>query len=70
VRHETLKLTRLVSCHRSVDLAWDLLMDSKYAALQQVLYTSSSELDRFRQLVVNVSLFLPIYLIVMILIDG
>lgn len=42
-----------VAEQNSVDLAWDMLMDSKYAALQGVLYTNSSELDRFRQLVVN-----------------
>ena len=44
-----------VAEQNSVDLAWDMLMDSKYAALQGVLYTNASELERFRQLVVNVS---------------
>ena len=44
-----------VAEQNSVDLAWDMLMDSKYSALQRVLYTNSSELERFRQLVVNVS---------------
>ena len=44
-----------VAEQNSVDLAWDMLMDSKYSALQNVLYTNSSELERFRQLVVNVS---------------
>ncbi|CAB9510830.1 Receptor-type guanylate cyclase gcy [Seminavis robusta] len=42
-----------VAEQNSVDLAWDMLMDTKYAALQNVLYTNTSELDRFRQLVVN-----------------
>lgn len=46
---------RSVAEQNSVDLAWDLLMDSKYAALQGVLYTNTGELERFRQLVVNVS---------------
>jgi hypothetical protein len=45
-------------------------MDSKYASLQHVLYTNSGELDRFRQLVVNVSLLLPALLIALILADG
>lgn len=44
-----------VAEQNSVDLAWDMLMDSKYSALQQILYTNATELDRFRQLVVNVS---------------
>lgn len=42
-----------VAEQNSVDLAWDLLMDSRYSALQSVIYTNSKELDRFRQLVVN-----------------
>jgi len=48
-----------VAEQNSVDLAWDMLMDPKYAALQQILYTSAAELDRFRQLVVNVSRTTP-----------
>ena len=44
-----------VAEQNSVDLAWDMLMDPKYSALQNVIYTNSSELERFRQLVVNVS---------------
>ena len=46
----------------SVDLAWDLLMDSKYSALQKVIYTNASELDRFRQLVVNVSFLCQLFI--------
>jgi len=42
-----------VAEQNSVDLAWDLLMDSKYSNLRKVIYASESELDRFRQLIVN-----------------
>lgn len=51
-----------VAEQNSVDLAWDMLMDSKYSALQNVIYTNSSELERFRQLVVNVRLSLLVFL--------
>jgi hypothetical protein len=37
----------------SVDVAWELLMDSSYKDLQQCIYQDQDELDRFRQLVVN-----------------
>jgi hypothetical protein len=42
-----------VAEQNSVDLAWDLLMEPAYADLRQCIYTSQSELYRFRQLVVN-----------------
>jgi hypothetical protein len=42
-----------VAEQNSVDLAWGLLMEPAYVDLRQCIYTSQSELDRFRQLVVN-----------------
>jgi len=42
-----------VAEQNSVDIAWDLLMDSKYSNLRKVIYASESELIRFRQLIVN-----------------
>jgi hypothetical protein len=38
---------------KSFDIAWDLLMDIKYLELRSCIYTTQSELRRFRQLVVN-----------------
>jgi len=37
----------------SFDLAFTLLMDEKYSALRSTIYTSKSEKEHFRQLVVN-----------------
>jgi hypothetical protein len=37
----------------SVDLAWNLLMDDRYSALRATIYKDSTEMKRFRQLVVN-----------------
>ena len=45
---------RSVAEQNSVDLAWNMLMDKKYSALQSVLCANMEELERFRQLVVNV----------------
>jgi hypothetical protein len=42
-----------VAEQNSVDLAWDLLMDENYKELRANIYTTDSELRRFRQLVVN-----------------
>eukprot|EP00980_Cylindrotheca_fusiformis_P022363 scaffold9240_cov126-Cylindrotheca_fusiformis.AAC.3 len=38
---------------KSVDLAWDLLMEDEYAALRACIYQTEDDLLRFRQLVVN-----------------
>lgn len=38
---------------KSFDIAWDLLMDTKYLELRACIYTTQAELRRFRQLVVN-----------------
>eukprot|EP00977_Amphora_coffeiformis_P000684 scaffold149_cov179-Amphora_coffeaeformis.AAC.7 len=37
----------------SVDLAWDVLMDLRFKSLQRAIFTTQSELTRFRALVVN-----------------
>jgi len=49
------KMYKDKSCaeQHSVDLAWKFLMQPKYRELRACIYTSQSELDRFRQLVVN-----------------
>jgi class 3 adenylate cyclase len=44
---------RSVAEQNSVDLAWDKLMQPAFAALRRYIYTSTSELERFRQTVVN-----------------
>ena len=52
---DTAKLYRnkSVAEQNSVDLAWELLMEPTYADLRACIYTNQSELERFRQLVVN-----------------
>jgi hypothetical protein len=42
-----------VAEQNSVDIAWELLMEPKYNDLRACIYTNQSELDRFRQLIVN-----------------
>lgn len=37
----------------SVDLAWNTLMDDRFKNLQGAIFTTQSELERFRALVVN-----------------
>jgi hypothetical protein len=43
-----------VAEQNSVDLAWSLLMQPRFKELRQCIYTTQQELERFRQLVVNV----------------
>ena len=50
-----------VAEQNSLDLAWDLLMDSNYRDLRKCIFANSSELHRFRQLVVNVVLATDIF---------
>jgi hypothetical protein len=38
---------------KSVDISWELLMDSAYDDLRSCIYSNQTELNRFRQLVVN-----------------
>ena len=42
-----------VAEQNSVDLAWSLLMDNKYKDLRKCIYTTQSELERFRSIVIN-----------------
>jgi hypothetical protein len=42
-----------VAEQNSVDLAWNLLMDHQFANFRRSIFTTSEELQRFRQLVVN-----------------
>jgi hypothetical protein len=42
-----------VAEQNSVDLSWDLLLDDSYSELRASIYSTDSELKRFRQLVVN-----------------
>jgi len=50
-----------VAEQNSVDIAWDLLMQSKYADLQKCIFASQEEYGRFRQLVVNTVLATDIF---------
>eukprot|EP00980_Cylindrotheca_fusiformis_P009109 scaffold1975_cov90-Cylindrotheca_fusiformis.AAC.1 len=38
---------------KSVDMAWDLLMEDEFAALRACIYQTEEDFQRFRQLVVN-----------------
>jgi 3'5'-cyclic nucleotide phosphodiesterase len=42
-----------VAEQNSVDIAWHLLMDSKYENLRYTIYTTEAEFRRFRSLIVN-----------------
>jgi class 3 adenylate cyclase len=44
---------RSVAEQNSVDVAWNLLMKPAYKDLRRCIFSTSAELDRFRQLVVN-----------------
>ena len=37
----------------SVDLCWDMLQDGRFRDLRNSIYTTESEMKRFRQLIVN-----------------
>jgi class 3 adenylate cyclase len=51
-----------VAEQNSVDLAWDLLMDEEeYGELLKCMFATQSELDRFRQVVVNVVMATDIF---------
>lgn len=45
--------SRSVAEQRSFDVAWDLLMESKFAALRKAIYQNKAEESKFRQLVLN-----------------
>jgi hypothetical protein len=42
-----------VAEQNSIDLAWNMLMEPKYAELRATIYTDTVEMKRFRKLVVN-----------------
>ena len=42
-----------VAEQNSVDLSWDLLMESRFAKLRAAIYDDDVEMQRFRQLIVN-----------------
>jgi hypothetical protein len=42
-----------VAEQNSIDLGWDLLMEDQFLDLRRAIYTTQSELQRFRQMVVN-----------------
>ena len=44
---------RLLLSNCDVDIAWELLMDTAYDDLRGCIYSNQTELNRFRQLVVN-----------------
>ena len=44
---------RSIAEQNSVDLAWDLLMDSAFTELRDIIYGNRNEFKRFRNLVVN-----------------
>lgn len=50
-----------VAEQNSVDISWELLMSDQFTALRAILFTSQDELDRFRQVVVNVVLATDIF---------
>jgi len=45
----------------SLDIAWELLMSDRYKALRAYVFTTSEDLARFRQVVVNVVLATGMY---------
>jgi hypothetical protein len=45
----------------SLDLAWELLMEPAYKELQECIFSNQTELDRFRQLIVNVVMATDIF---------
>lgn len=45
--------SRSVAEQRSFDVAWDLLMESKFEALRRAIYQNRAEESKFRQLVLN-----------------
>ncbi len=50
-----------VAEQNSVDISWDLLMQSKYSDLQKCIFSTKEEYARFRQLVVNTVLATDIF---------
>jgi hypothetical protein len=57
----TLYRNESVAEQNSVDLAWNLLMDPEYEALQDTIFSNNTEFQRFRKLVVNVVMATDIF---------
>lgn len=49
----TIYKNKSVAEQNSVDISWDLLMESRYENLRGVIYTTKEEFHRFRSLIVN-----------------
>jgi hypothetical protein len=52
---------RSVAEQNSVDIAWSLLMNPKYKALRQCIFTDEDDIKRFRQYVVNLVMATDIF---------
>ena len=50
-----------VAEQNSVDISWDLLMSNEFSDLRACMFATQAELDRFRQVVVNVVLATDIF---------
>lgn len=57
----TLYGNKSIAEQNSLDLAWDLLMSKEYRDLQRTIFSTQAELQRFRQLIVNVVLATDIF---------
>lgn len=53
--------SRSIAEQNSVDIAWDLLMADRFKHLQQCLFSTKTELTRFRQLLVNLVMATDIF---------
>ena len=50
-----------VAEQNSLDVAWDVLMDSHFREMREYIFETNEELSRFRQIVVNVVLATDIF---------
>ena len=59
------KLYKETSIHEqaSVDSAFEMLMDDRYTKLRDFLFATKEEFQRFRQIVINVSLFVAFFFV-------
>ena len=49
----TLYKNQSIAEQNSVDISWSLLMEDSYTELRNCIYTNTTELIRFRQLIIN-----------------
>eukprot|EP00980_Cylindrotheca_fusiformis_P011171 scaffold2563_cov124-Cylindrotheca_fusiformis.AAC.2 len=52
---------RSIAEQNSVDIAWELLMDDRFKNLREYLFSTTAELTRFRQLLVNLVMATDIF---------